>query len=137
MRHDFSYKSRERVGFQKSKTDIISSSVFYKFLILEIIIYQVVFMKTHLKIASFESLCYIDKAFELFSKINFESSWAFESMKICKIMYFMTSLVSGIDFFDIYLLKGRQHRFWSESENLGHPWGNHNLQSRLPKVGRI
>ena len=35
------------------------------------------FMKNHLEIASFESLCYKNVAFELFSKTNFESSWGY------------------------------------------------------------
>ena len=35
-----------------------SSSVSYQFLILEIAFFQVIFMKNHLKIASFESPCY-------------------------------------------------------------------------------
>ena len=38
----------------------------------------------------FEGLCYNHKGFELFSKANFESSWAFEGLKICKIIYVMS-----------------------------------------------
>ena len=34
-------------------------------------------------------LCYNHKGQEIFQKTNFESSWAFEGLKICKIMYFV------------------------------------------------
>ena len=52
-------------------------------------LFQVIFMKNHAENPLFEGLCYNHKGFELFSKTNFESSWAFEWLKICNIMYFV------------------------------------------------
>ena len=65
------------------------SSVSYQFLVLKSPFIQVIFMKKHAKNPLFEGLCYNLKGLELFSKTNFESSWAFEGLKICKTMYFV------------------------------------------------
>ena len=69
----------------------ISSSVSYQFLVLESPLFQVIFMQNHAENPLCEGLCYNHKEFELFSKTNFESSWAFEWLKICRIMYFVLS----------------------------------------------
>ena len=66
-----------------------SISVSYQFLVLESPLFQVIFMKNHAKNPLFEGLCYDHKELELFSRTNFESSWAFEGLKICKITYFV------------------------------------------------
>ena len=63
-----------------------TASVSYQFLILESSLFQVIFMRNHTKIPFFEGLCYNHKGLELFSKTNFESSWASEGMKICKFV---------------------------------------------------
>ena len=42
-------------------------------------------------------MCYNQKGFELFSKMNVESSWAFESKKLSDYVFCATLLVSGID----------------------------------------
>jgi len=47
------------------------------------------FMKNHNKNPLFDLLSYNHKGFGLFSEINFGSLWAFEGLKICKIMYFV------------------------------------------------
>ena len=65
------------------------SSVLYHFLVLESPFIQVIFMKEHINNLLFVGLCYNLKGLGLFSKTNFESSWAFEGLKICKIMYFV------------------------------------------------
>ena len=66
-----------------------SSSVSCQFLVLESPLFQVIFMKNHAKNPLFEGLCYNHKGLELFLKTNFESSFASEGLKICKIMYFL------------------------------------------------
>ena len=66
-----------------------SSSVSCQFLVLKSPIFQVIFMKNHTKNPLFEGLCYNHKGLELFSKTNFESSWAFEGLSICNIIYFV------------------------------------------------
>ena len=68
-----------------------SSSASYQFLVFESPLFQVIFMKNHAKNSLFEGLCH--KGLELFSKTNFESSWAFEGLKICKSMYFVHRLL--------------------------------------------
>ena len=68
-----------------------TSSVSYQFLVLESPLFQAIFMKNHAENPLFEGLCYNHKGLELFSKTNFESSWAFKGLKICNIMYFMLS----------------------------------------------
>ena len=47
------------------------------------------FMKKHTKNPLFEDLCYNLTGLELFSKMNFESSWVSEGLKIWKNMYFV------------------------------------------------
>ena len=69
------------------------SSVPYQFLVLESPLFQVIFMKNHAKNPLYEGLCYNHKGLELFSKTNFESSWALEGL-ICKIMYFAIHFAS-------------------------------------------
>ena len=64
----------------------LGSSVWCQVLVLVSPFFQVIFMKNHAKNPLFEGLCYNNKGLELFSKTNFESSWAFEGPKICKIM---------------------------------------------------
>ena len=59
-----------------------SSSVSCQFLVLESPLFQVIFMKNHTKNPLFECLCYNLKGLELFSKTNFESSWASEGLKV-------------------------------------------------------
>ena len=66
-----------------------SPSVSYQFLVLESPLIQVIFMKKYNKNPLFEGLCYNLKGLELFSKTNFESSWAFDWLKICNIVYFV------------------------------------------------
>ena len=58
------------------------SSVSYQFLVLESPFIQVIFMKKQAKNPLFEGLCYNLKGLELFSKMNFESSWVSEGLKI-------------------------------------------------------
>ena len=58
------------------------SSLTYQFLVLESPLIQVIFMKKHAKNPLFEGLCYNLKGLELFSQMNFESSWVFEGLKI-------------------------------------------------------
>ena len=70
-----------------------SSSASYQFLVFESPLFQVIFMKNHAKNPLFEGQCYNHKGLELFSKTNFESSWAFEGLKICKSIYFMHRLL--------------------------------------------
>ena len=66
-----------------------SSSISCQFLVFESSLFQVISMKNQIKNLLFEGLCYNHKGLELFSKTNFESSWVFEGLKICKTMYFM------------------------------------------------
>ena len=55
-------------------------------------------------------MCYNQKGFELFSKMNVESSWAFESEKLSDYVFCATLLVSGIDFIGPYFLWiGKNH----------------------------
>ena len=66
-----------------------SSSASYHFLGFESPLFHMIFMKNHAKNPLFEGLCYNHKGLELFSKTNFESSWASEGLKICDTMYFV------------------------------------------------
>ena len=59
-----------------------TSSVSYQFLVLKGPLFKVFFMKNHAKNPLFEGLCYNLKGLELFSKTNFESSWASEGLKV-------------------------------------------------------
>ena len=68
-----------------------SQSVSCQFLVLDSSLFQVIFMKNHSKNPLFEGLCYNLKGLELLSKMNFESSWVSEGLKICKTMYFLLS----------------------------------------------
>ena len=62
-----------------------TSSVSCQFLVLESPFIQVIFMKKHTKNPLFEGLYYNLEGLELYSKINFESSWVSEGLKIDRI----------------------------------------------------
>ena len=56
-------------------------------------------MKNHVEFPLFEGLCYNLKGLELFSKMNFESSWVLRGENLIDYVFCATILVSDINFF--------------------------------------
>ena len=66
-----------------------NSSVSCQFLIFKIPLYQVIFMKNHLEIVFFGTLCYKNEAFVLFPKHKFLIFLGCLMAEIYQIMYFL------------------------------------------------